>query len=85
MAFLSSLIGQDLYEVEKALVDLSDFDQHINHVSRVERKTRGDKRKRGMSGLFEHRCGKICMKPKFLRKKFTVRFCANSFLEVFKT
>lgn len=36
MALLSPLVGQDVYEVGEALVDLSDFSLHANHVNVVK-------------------------------------------------
>lgn len=66
------LVGRDLYEVGKALADLSDLDQHVNQVCKVLKQSRGDeKRKKQMKGLsrsLESKCGKIGMEPGFLGK-----------------
>lgn len=39
-------VGHDLYEVGKALVDLSDLDQHVNQVCKVLKQSRGDEKKK---------------------------------------
>lgn len=41
MALPSPLVGQDPYEVGKALVDLSDLDQHVEIVHKVVGQPRG--------------------------------------------
>lgn len=40
------LVGHVLYEVGKALVDLSDLDQHVNQVCKVLKQSRVDERKK---------------------------------------
>lgn len=42
----SPLVGHDLYEVGKALVDLSDLDQHVNQVCKVLKPSGGDEKKK---------------------------------------
>lgn len=39
-------MGHDLYEVRKALVDLSDLDQHVNQVCKVLKQSRVDEKKK---------------------------------------
>lgn len=69
---LSPLVGQDLYEIGKALWDLSDLAQYVKRVCKVRGHPRGDesmvRRGRGLSGLPEDKCGGIYADLKFLRK-----------------
>lgn len=47
-------MGHDLYEVGKALVDLSDLDQHVNQVCKVLKQSRVDeKKKKQMRGAVQ--------------------------------
>lgn len=69
---LSPLVGQDLYEIGKALWDLSDLAQHVKRVCKVRGHPRGEesmvRRGRGLSELPEDKCGEIYADLKFLRK-----------------
>lgn len=73
VSLLCSLVGQDVYEVEKALAEICDLIQLIKRVCKAREQPRGlsewQSRGRGLSGSLKDKCGKVCVKLGFLREK----------------
>lgn len=73
VSLLCSLVGQDVYEVEKALAEICDLIQLVKRVCKAREQPRAlsewQNRGRGLSGSLEDKCGKVCVKLGFLRGK----------------